>query len=200
MTDDTQDGGPLWPREIWAAEREAFDVTGMHVFSQEATVPRPELDRATHFHRYVDADVLEAIEKYYRVMLASRAAGHVVEPGYILTRAAGDVLAERRRQVQSEGWTPDHDDIHVQGELARAAACYAWAGAQDDEKRSVYVMEAGLIWFDTVILRRLWPWDRKWWKPKDRRRDLVKAGALILGEIERLDREAAKTCEEQGNG
>jgi hypothetical protein len=30
----------------------------------------------------------------------------------------------------------------------------------------------------------------EWWKPTNRRRDLVKAGALILAEIERLDRAA----------
>jgi hypothetical protein len=29
-----------------------------------------------------------------------------------------------------------------------------------------------------------------WWKPKDRRRDLVRAAALIIAEIERLDRDA----------
>jgi hypothetical protein len=40
---------------------------------------------------------------------------------------------------------------------------------------------------------RYWPWEDKWWKPKDRRRDLVRAGALIVAEIERLDRLAAKT-------
>lgn len=28
----------------------------------------------------------------------------------------------------------------------------------------------------------------EWWKPTNRRRDLVKAAALILAEIERLDR------------
>lgn len=32
---------------------------------------------------------------------------------------------------------------------------------------------------------------RDWWKPKDRRRNLVKAGALIVAEIERLDRLAS---------
>ena len=32
------------------------------------------------------------------------------------------------------------------------------------------------------------------WKPTDRRRDLVKAGALILAEIERLDRAACKAA------
>ena len=85
--------------------------------------------------------------------------------------AAVDVLAERRRQIEVEGWTPAHDDEHKNGEMARAASCYA-VGAP-----------AFMAW-------DLWPWDRKWWKPGDRRRDLVKAGALILAEIERLDRAA----------
>jgi hypothetical protein len=35
-----------------------------------------------------------------------------------------------------------------------------------------------------------WPWDLKWWKPTTPRRDLVKAAALIVAEIERLDRAA----------
>lgn len=33
-----------------------------------------------------------------------------------------------------------------------------------------------------------WPWSRAWWKPASRRRCLIKAGALILAEIERIDR------------
>jgi hypothetical protein len=36
----------------------------------------------------------------------------------------------------------------------------------------------------------LWPWHDDWWKPKDRRRDLIRAAALIVAEIERLDRAA----------
>jgi len=42
----------------------------------------------------------------------------------------------------------------------------------------------------------VWTWERAWWKPTTRRRDLVKAGALILAEIERLDRAAAPQPEE----
>jgi hypothetical protein len=42
------------------------------------------------------------------------------------------------------------------------------------------------------VLEWLWPWSVQWWKPKDRRRDLVRAGALIVAEIERLDRAAAR--------
>jgi hypothetical protein len=38
-----------------------------------------------------------------------------------------------------------------------------------------------------------WPWLSKWWKPKDRRRDLVRAAALVIAEIERLDRASSDT-------
>lgn len=92
-----------------------------------------------------------------------------------VTEAAKDVLAERHRQVSVEGWTPEHDDEHDTGEMARAAACYALG------KPEVHGYRVGAH-------VTLWPWDWKWWKPKNRRRDLVRAGALILAEIERLDR------------
>ena len=92
-----------------------------------------------------------------------------------LSQAARDVLAERERQQFVEGWTPEHDDKHPQDALAEAGACYA-VGYDHECRRN--------------ILGALWPWGDSWWKPKDRRRDLVRAGALILAEIERLDRSA----------
>lgn len=81
--------------------------------------------------------------------------------------AARDVLAERERQKSVEGWTPEHDDEHNDEQLALAAACYALGSPT------------------------FWPWENRWWKPKDRRRNLVRAGALILAEIERIDRQAS---------
>lgn len=93
-----------------------------------------------------------------------------------ITKAADDVLAERQRQIQQEGWTEEHDDQHREGEMANAAATYAMT----PDRRSIGVGED--------VLDYLWPWSADWWKPTDRRRDLVKAGALILAEIERLDR------------
>ena len=36
-------------------------------------------------------------------------------------------------------------------------------------------------------------WSKDWWKPKDKRRDLIRAAALIVAEIERLDRKIAMT-------
>jgi len=100
------------------------------------------------------------------------------------TQSVQDVVAERQRQVSNEGWTPEHDDTHRAGEMAKAAACYAWASALPAYSRAVHEGD----WWRTVILRRLWPWDRNWWKPKNPRRDLVRAGALILAEIDRIDR------------
>lgn len=38
------------------------------------------------------------------------------------------IAAERTRQIEREGYTPEHDDTHDGGELALAAACYAAAG------------------------------------------------------------------------
>lgn len=35
-----------------------------------------------------------------------------------------------------------------------------------------------------------WPWATRWWKPKDRVRNLERAGALIIAELERIERNA----------
>lgn len=83
-----------------------------------------------------------------------------------------DVQAERRRQITAEGWTPDHDDLYCAAELPRAAAAYILSGANDEAPA-------------------IWPFSAKWWKPRDARANYMRAGALILAEIERLDRAAA---------
>ena len=90
-----------------------------------------------------------------------------------VTQAARDVLAERQRQVSAEGWSREHDDEHSRGELAQAAACYATSSVP-------YEVDGEPL--------PSWPWEKSWWKPTTPRRDLVKAGALILAEIERIDR------------
>lgn len=91
-------------------------------------------------------------------------------------QAMRDVAAERRRQIEAEGWTAGHDDTHKRGELAQAAAAYAYffTDAENSQPSAEDL-------FPTT-------WSPEWWKPTNHRRDLVKAGALILAEIERLDR------------
>jgi hypothetical protein len=92
-----------------------------------------------------------------------------------MTDVIAEIAAERCRQVEAEGWSADHDyHAHCNGELAKAAVCYALEPKFGPETLD--------------FIERWWPWERKWWKPKDRRRDLIRAGALIVAEIERLDR------------
>ena len=94
-----------------------------------------------------------------------------------------DIAAERKRQIEEEGWTPEHDDEHTSGEIAMAAIAYAshaTVGIQCPGHKPENYQSLGVP--------RTWPWHRGWWKPKNPRRDLVRAGALIAAEIDRLDR------------
>lgn len=101
-----------------------------------------------------------------------------------------EIARERERQMAAEGWTTAHDDEHVDSALAKAAACYAYYAAIPAVTREVdtYPFPSKRHPTDVVIVRRAWPWSWQWWKPKDPRRDLIRAGALIVAEIERLDR------------
>lgn len=97
--------------------------------------------------------------------------------GKEMDKATEDVLAERKRQIEEEGWTEEHDDEHVSGEMAFAAAAYAvhsYAGPKMSRS----------IWHWTG-------WSIGWWKPKNARRDLVRAAALLIAEIDRLDRSSS---------
>jgi len=112
------------------------------------------------------------------------------------------IEAERQRQIKKEGWTPEHDDKHTDGSLAMAAVCFAMP-------RRVYEpqeLAKGMIYADP------WPesWARRWdrrflygerrtnpgnvppnpgtYSHAERLELLIKAGALIAAEIDRLHR------------
>lgn len=92
------------------------------------------------------------------------------------------ISAERVRQIQQHGWTPEHDASHERGQMLSAAIAYATA----TQRLSLTGMGAGT---DLDFVRRMyWPWEKKWWKPGSRVRNLVKAGALIAAEIDRLQK------------
>lgn len=95
------------------------------------------------------------------------------------------IKAERERQVSAEGYTPQHDDAHKMGQMAGAAAVYALHACGFENP---HALEAAR---PTVLFKvRIWPWSDGYWKPSDDPIcDLVKAGALIVAEIERLQRE-----------
>lgn len=77
-----------------------------------------------------------------------------------------EIANERRHQIADNGFTAEHDDQWTDMELPDAAACYA----RSDNGN--------------------WPWDLRWWKDKGKRQNLLRAAALIVAEIERMDRSA----------
>lgn len=95
---------------------------------------------------------------------------------------------ERRRQIEEEGWTAGHDDLHIEGELAVAAARYAVSSLDELQAhcgRDPYLVTEGGDGLDAF------PWPSKWDK-RDKHsplRRLIIAGALIAAEIDRLLRE-----------
>lgn len=92
------------------------------------------------------------------------------------TKAMQDVLAERKRQIDKEGWTPGHDDDHTNGELEDAAMCY-------------------LIHTGSGFPPSLWPWEANSWKPKNSRENFVRAAALRLAERQRHERNVTRAQE-----
>lgn len=84
-----------------------------------------------------------------------------------LNDGVGRIAQERKRQIEEEGWTPEHDAHHDDGQLADAALSYILV-AQDERTERMY-----------------WPWDWDTFKGGPPIRCLVKAGALIAAEIDR---------------
>lgn len=119
-------------------------------------------------------DIRSAVESirndFAPVLLPARAA---LATAPTMSEAVRDVLAERRRVVEQEGFTPQHDDQWIGDEIALAAIVYA-------ESAVGYHTECP----DT------WPWSATWFKPTTPRSDLIKAAQLIIAEIERIDRAA----------
>lgn len=95
----------------------------------------------------------------------------------IFSSAFVKIFAEHERQKSVEGYAPEHDDEHGDGSMAAAAAAYSMHAFLSTSYRAFAIDPIGL-----------WPWSAQTWKPKDPRSDLVRAGALIVTEIERLDR------------
>jgi len=93
------------------------------------------------------------------------------------------IAKERSRQVEEEGWNPEHDEQHCNEELAHAAICYLTD--YTELGRGLFPQGGGLY-----SLAARWPWEEEDWKPTpdDYIRQLTKAGALIAAEIDRLHR------------
>ena len=87
---------------------------------------------------------------------------------YKIMNGAYLISKERKRQIEEEGFDAKHDSMNVNNQLIQAAMCYL--NPKDD------------------FVKENWPksCEKEWFKPTIRIRDLVKAGALISAEIDRL--------------
>jgi len=100
------------------------------------------------------------------------------------------IAEERQRQINEEGWTPEHDDEHDKGALGLAAICYAAEGIGEP----VYIADNTDGYSDDPgdYFKDPWPWSKKWDKrgKHSQLQCLIIAGALIAAEIDRLQRTA----------
>lgn len=112
---------------------------------------------------YDDEDVFEIIKR----MGCKIFPPSVPMPGHV-DNGALQITIERRRQVIIEGYDKAHDHLESVDTLSMAAASYAIVDMDEQQSKT---------W---------WPWSSVHYKPKDRLRNLVRAGALIAAAIDRL--------------
>lgn len=94
-----------------------------------------------------------------------------------------EVADERRRQIVEKGFTPTHDDHHDSGELPQAALWFLTAPTALGHGEQIY----------------FWPWQSvRDAGPHTPRQSLIQACALLVAEIERLDRLDVRTTERRG--
>jgi hypothetical protein len=92
-----------------------------------------------------------------------------------------NIVDERRRQIDQEGYTEEHDRGHAL-ELLAAADCY--------------LRESELV--RARPTRRNpkppygWPWEERLWKPASETRMRQKAGALALAAVEAIAQDGTR--------
>lgn len=117
-----------------------------------------------------NAESVDELRRQVKGQLADQERRRRQDPTSAMPNGADLIWRERKRQVSAEGWSREHDAQHMHGEMVDAARAYLIAPRFADRPPTY------------------WPWDRQYWKPcpDDRMRELVKAGALIAAEIDRL--------------
>jgi hypothetical protein len=91
----------------------------------------------------------------------------------IVSKEFAEIIAERRRQIYVCGYTKELDSLHNDCALIDAASCYFAAAVGREVPTRGY---------DSAPLG--WPWEERFWKPKDPHSNLVRAGALCLADAD----------------
>lgn len=150
----------------------------------------------------------QPLPKWVDVKPEIKAAWEAVGSRFMdMTPGSVVVAIERSRQIREEKWDGAHDAQHEKGELVAAAIAYAASGAKIETKVKIYTeprCQCGARGMaDCTCVMQVgdqkwvhpWPWEKKWFKPKDALRDLIRAGALIVAEIDRMIRQDTEDAE-----
>jgi hypothetical protein len=92
------------------------------------------------------------------------------------------IATERDHQYVKHGYKEDHDDVHRDGSLAKAAKCYL--------DTAVVQIAAEQETIPPCYSHKDWPWEPVEFHPETSVENLTKAGALIAAELDRLHRAA----------
>lgn len=108
-----------------------------------------------------------------------------------VTINAAELIAAERDRHEDGGFTPEHDDRYTRDELVRAAICYAYPPYARQEVPVKPDLGTGWVACSTrealYYIPELWPFNPEAWRPSPSRlKELVKAGALIAAEIDRI--------------
>jgi hypothetical protein len=170
----------LVERGIWSPNtdrREKVDPV-YEVAAQLVKLILIEMPRATNADLAADGPVGDEEAGVWQLIEAkAKVLGEYLDRSMKLeVKSDGARAIELERVEQRKRWGDDHDDEHDEGELLYAAICYAQFRLDDPHYPPERVPDA-------------WPFEpENWHAHRDRRRNLVKAGALIAAEIDRLDR------------
>lgn len=174
----------------------------MHVIGPHDIFPAPDHATAVEWCAYVNRELAGSASKVLLVAVPAlwtgtaeghaaslqqaikdwtRPARHPSSQAHAARAAIADIAAERQRQIDDEGRTLEADDEYANGELGIAATAYALLACRPDSHAWVV---------DAQYAHRIWPWDQAWLKPKSKRQNFIRAAALIVAELERMDRVA----------
>lgn len=93
--------------------------------------------------------------------------------------AIRDIDAEREYQIKQKDCQTTRDDTYTDNQLIRAACAYAMHAGNEAQSGHPGAHDA---------VMQVWPWSPSSFHNCNRRRALVKAAALLVAEIERIDR------------
>lgn len=147
---------------------------------QRAKIESMADQQASSMNAVIIQAIDEKLDRGQSMDLVIQVAKQALAPPFGLhSDAVISVIGERNRQVVKEGHSQTGDDSYPDGVLTQAAMAYA-------------SQLSAILPKDQVP--QIWPWPKASWNPKDRRSNLVRAAALLIAEIERLDRSEVIPC------